>query len=258
MLTSLHLGHTPTYTLLYISYMYRYIHVYNICSRRCVSVTLLLCCAGTVHAVLMLCLCSLEASGALVDHLQHHCMATHAGVSAAHGLSAAVEKRLMKAKFITYLVVLKHSHLYYYRDEDEYVSNRPEMDVYWLKYCRLREIHMPGAVNTYVLALYDLRLDKTCLLAFDTGLAREDWLQAILSVQEAIGKGLIAVKTFGKSAKEQQEQALEILAERRRENAGAEQNFKSMLSDDERYPDEMRYSLLCVHFYFFIQVNALR
>ena len=49
------------------------------------------------------------------------CLATYAGVSAAHGLSAAVEKRLMKAKFITYLVVLKHSHLYYYRDEDEYV-----------------------------------------------------------------------------------------------------------------------------------------
>ena len=127
------------------------------------------------------------------------------------------------------------------------MSNKPEMDVFWLKYCRLREIHMPGAVNTYVLALYDLRLDKTCLLAFDTGLEREEWLQAILSVQEAMAKGLIAVKTFGKNAAEQQEQALEILAERRRENAGAEQNFKSTLTDDERYPHEIRHSLLCVH-----------
>jgi hypothetical protein len=40
--------------------------------------------------------------------------------------------------------VLKHAYLHYYHNQDLYVSNDKEVDVFWLKFCRLKEIHEVG------------------------------------------------------------------------------------------------------------------
>ena len=50
--------------------------------------------------------------------------------------------------------------------EESYVSNAADLESYWLKFCRIREIHLPGQ-NCYLLAVYDLRLDKILVLRFD-------------------------------------------------------------------------------------------
>lgn len=144
------------------------------------------------------------------------------------------EKRLTKpGKMPDYFVVLKHSHLYYYRNQDLYLSNDQEVDVFWLKFCRIKEIHEVGSsrwpwplfrtpctrpldiwpalavrgeilfmfmcgqpcAGRYLLGVYDLRLDKMLVLSFDSGLAREDWCASMRHVQETITKGLIPVRT---------------------------------------------------------------
>ena len=79
--------------------------------------------------------------------------------------------------------MLKHSHLFYYENENSYVSNEKELDVFWLKFCKISEVHAQSD-KQFKLMIQDLRLDKLLVLTFDSGLTREDWLQAILAVQE--------------------------------------------------------------------------
>ena len=64
----------------------------------------------------------------------------------ADGIGAEVEKRLTRpGKLPEFFVVLKHAYLHYYRNQDLYVSNDKEVDVFWLKFCRLKEIHEVGS-----------------------------------------------------------------------------------------------------------------
>lgn len=132
--------------------------------------------------------------------------------------------------------MLKHSHLFYYENENSYVSNEKELDVFWLKFCKISEVHAQSD-KQFKLMIQDLRLDKLLVLTFDSGLTREDWLQAILAVQETILKGLIPVKTFGTNAKQQQEEALRVLAERQRDMQDQE-------VESSEYSDEHRCDML--------------
>jgi hypothetical protein len=159
---------------------------------------------------------------------------TSVACSVAAGLSAAVEKRLLKGAFAQVLLVLKHEYLYIYNDQHSFVSNQKHLDVFWLNFCRLREVHPPGKEEAYLVAIYDIRLDKICMLRFDTGLEREEWLQALLKVQDSVRKGLLAIRTFGKNADEQKQQALELLQQRSKDNAGIDIGYHSTLSDGER------------------------
>ena len=85
-----------------------------------------------------------------------------------------------------------------------------------------------------MLGVYDLRLDKMLILSFPSGLEREDWFQAMLGVQDTIKKGLVPVKTFGKTAEEQEEQAKQIMAEQRRLGLDDHSHYASKYSDAER------------------------
>jgi hypothetical protein len=119
-----------------------------------------------------------------------------------------------------------------------------QVDHLWLKFCRIKELHELGS-SRFLLGIYDLRLDKMVILSFQSGLEREDWFQAMLGVQDTIKKGLVPVKTFGKTAEEQEEQAKQILAEQRRLGLHAASEYVSKYSDEERcqmvaaYSDEL-------------------
>ena len=43
--------------------------------------------------------------------------------------------------------MLKHSHLFYYENENSYVSNEKELDVFWLKFCKISEVHALAAAE---------------------------------------------------------------------------------------------------------------
>ena len=92
----------------------------------------------------------------------------------------------------------------------------------------------------FKLMIQDLRLDKLLVLTFDSGLTREDWLQAILAVQETIRKGLIPVRTFGTNAKQQQEEARRVIAERQRDMQDQE-------VEPSEYSDEQRCDMLLAY-----------
>ena len=133
-------------------------------------------------------------------------------------------------------VVLKHSHLFYYENEASYVSNEKELDVFWMKFCKISEVHSQSD-KQYKLMIQDLRLDKLLVLVFDSGLTREDWLQALLLVQETIQKGLIPVRTFGTNAQQQQEEAMRVIAER-------QLDMQDQEVEPSEYSDEHRCEML--------------
>jgi len=64
-----------------------------------------------------------------------------------------------------------------------YISNDTELEAYWLKFCKIKELHVRGQGDRYMLAVVDLRLDKMMVLQFDSGFARQDWFNAMTSVQ---------------------------------------------------------------------------
>jgi hypothetical protein len=77
--------------------------------------------------------------------------------------------------------------MYIYEDEASYLQNDPELDMYWLKFCQVKEIHNQSD-TLFKLLILDLRLDKMVVLAFDSGLTREVLLFFMLSIVAKIIK----------------------------------------------------------------------
>jgi len=93
----------------------------------------------------------------------------------------------LRTRHVRGQVVLKHSHMYIYEDEASYLQNDPELDMYWLKFCQVKEIHNQSD-TLFKLLILDLRLDKMVVLAFDSGLTREVLLFFMLSIVAKIIK----------------------------------------------------------------------